>query len=137
MVRAMKNERTILIIDDDAVLVELYRVKFVRAGFAVLQAENGAKAIELLKSGIRPSVILLDLLMPNMDGFAFIQEAKHKGISLPPLIVFTSQEDDIHKVKSFALGATQFVQKASATPAEILEKIQLLLDEKKPSGPLR
>jgi len=131
-----EKQKTILIIDDDAVLAELYRVKFVRAGFTVLQAESGAKAMEILKSGVRPSVILLDLLMPNMDGFAFIQEAKHKGIPLPPLIVFTSQEDDIHKVKSFALGATQFVQKASATPGEIIEKIQLLLDEKKASGPL-
>src|SRR3989338_9265771 len=108
--------KTILIIDDDAVLSELYRVKFVRAGFTVLQAESGTKAIEILRGSVQPAVILLDLLMPNMDGFAFIQEARHKGLHLPPLIVFTSQGGDIHKMKSFALGAAHFVQKANATP---------------------
>jgi len=129
----MDTPRTALIIDDDAVLTELYRVKLARAGFQVLLASDGAKAIALLSSGAKPDIILLDVVMPTMDGFAFLQEAKHKDIHLPPLIMFTSQQDDIDKMKSFALGATEFVQKATATPKEVLEKIELLLGNKKTS----
>src|SRR3989344_3343738 len=123
----MENERTILIIDDDVVLAELYRVKFVRAGFKVLLASGGEKAMEMLKSGTKPDMILLDVIMPHMDGFAFLQEAKHKELHLPPIIVLTSQQDDIDKMKAFALGADHFVQKATATPKEILEKIETML----------
>lgn len=131
----MENERTILIIDDDAVLAELYRVKFARAGFQVLLATNGEKAIEVLKGGARPNIIVLDVIMPHMDGFAFLQEAKHKGLHLPPVIVLTNQEGDVGKVKAFAFGAIHFAQKATATPKEVLEKIESILKEKRTAAP--
>ena len=118
--------KTILIIDDDAVLAELYRVKLARAGFTVFLASDGQKALDLLKSGTKPDIILLDVVMPHMDGFAFLQEAKHKEMHLPPVIVFTSQEGDIDKMKAFAFGAVHFVQKATATPKEVLEQIETI-----------
>src|SRR4051812_6328697 len=118
----MADKRTALLIDDDAVLAELYRVKFEKAGFVVRMAENAGKAIELLKGGLKPDIVLLDIIMPGMDGFGFMQEAKHKELPLPPVIVFTSQEDDVDKMKAFAYGATHFVQKATATPKDVLAK---------------
>ena len=130
MLRSMTAERSILLIDDDGVLRDLYRVKFKRAGFSTLEAGNGQEAITLLAKGAKPDAILLDLIMPVMDGIAFLQEAKHKALTLPPLIVFTSQEGDIDKVKAFAFGANQFVQKATATPKMILEKVEMLLQQK-------
>ena len=86
--------------------------------------------MEMLKSGTKPDMILLDVIMPHMDGFEFIQEAKHKELHLPPIIVLTSQQDDIDKMKAFALGADHFVSKAVATPKEILEKIGAMLQKK-------
>lgn len=127
----MVQTRTILLIDDDAVLSELYRMKLTRAGFTVLLASDGEKAIEILKGGALPDIIILDVIMPHMDGFAFLQEAKHKELALPPVIVLTSQGDDVDKMKSFAFGATQFVHKATATPKDILEKIEAILRDQK------
>ena len=121
--------KTALMIDDDAVLRELYRAKFEKAGFTFLIAEDGKKGIEALVGGAKPDVILLDVMMPNMNGFEFMQEAKHKEIPLPPIIVFTSQEGDIDKMKAFAYGATYFVQKATATPWDVLQKAEAFLKQ--------
>ncbi len=133
----MVRERTILLVDDDAVLAELYRVKFARAGFQVLLASDGQKAIDVLIQGARPDIILLDIVMPHMDGFGFLQEAKHKELRLPPVIVLTSQQDDIDKIKAFAFGANHFVQKATATPKDVLQTIEVVLAEKEKANALK
>ena len=123
----MVEPETILLIDDDAVLSDLYRVKFERAGFRVIVRHNAATTLEELRGGLQPALIVLDLAMPGMDGFSFLQEVQRTGLHLPPVIVLTNQNTDIDKEKAFALGANNYIVKASATPKEILERIVEIL----------
>ena len=125
----MAASRTILLIDDDSVLTELYRAKFEGAGYAVVICHNGKKGFDALRNGLQPDVIVLDLMMPVMDGLTFLQEAAYK-LRLPPVIVMTSQEEDAKKLDALLHGAHAYVIKARVTPKDLLEEIRLLLMSK-------
>lgn len=125
----MAREYKVLIIDDDEFLVDMYSIKFREQGFDVEIAFSGNEAIEKIKSGLNPDMILVDLVMPNMDGFEFLREIKNKGIAKnSKLIILTNlgQEDDIKK--GLALGADDYVIKAHFTPSEVIKKVTAVLE---------
>jgi len=125
----MAGKYKILIIDDDEFLVDMYSIKFREQGFDVEIAFSGNEAIEKIKSGLNPDMILVDLVMPNMDGFEFLREIKNKGIAKnSKLIILTNlgQEDDIKK--GLALGADDYVIKAHFTPSEVIKKVTAVLE---------
>lgn len=125
----MAGKYKILIIDDDEFLVDMYSIKFREQGFEVEIAFSGNEAIEKIKNGLSPDMILVDLVMPNMDGFEFLREIKNKGIARnSKLIILTNlgQEDDIKK--GLALGADDYVIKAHFTPSEVIKKVTAVLE---------
>ncbi len=122
----MSEVKTILIVDDDAVLADLYRVKFERAGYAVVTCRNGREAFDTLAGGLKPIVIILDLIMPEVDGLTFLQEASYK-LRLPPVIVMTSEESDVAKLEVHMRGAHAYLIKAKVSPADVLEQIKYML----------
>ena len=125
----MARKYKILIIDDDEFLVDMYSIKFREQGFEVEIAFSGNEAIEKIKNGLNPDMILVDLVMPNMDGFEFLREIKNKGIAKnSKLIILTNlgQEDDIKK--GLALGADDYVIKAHFTPSEVIKKVTAVLE---------
>lgn len=123
----MNRAETILLIDDDVFLGDAYKTKFERAGFTVIVHHDAQQALQKLRDGLRPDLILLDLMMPGMDGFAFLGQAKLEKLPLPPIVVLTNQEEVQQKEEAFALGANNYIAKASATPGEILEQIIQIL----------
>lgn len=119
----------ILIIDDDEFLVDMYSIKFREQRFEVEIAFSGNEAIEKIKNGLNPDMILVDLVMPNMDGFEFLREIKDKGLTKnSKVIILTNlgQEDDIKK--GLALGADDYVIKAHFTPSEVIKKVLAVLE---------
>lgn len=100
----------ILIVDDSADIRESYRVMLEAAGYAVELAASGDQALRLLRSGLRPSLILLDVMMPEMDGFQF-REAQLRDPELAPIpvIVYSGYPLDVQTVKR--LGAVECLQK--------------------------
>jgi len=125
----MAGKYKVLIIDDDEFLVDMYSIKFREQGFDVEIAFSGNEAIEKIKNGLNPDMILVDLVMPNMDGFEFLREIKNKGIAKnSKLIILTNlgQEDDIKK--GLALGADDYVIKAHFTPSEVIKKVTAVLE---------
>ena len=119
--------KKILIIEDDTFLQGLASRKLGVEGYEVETASNSKQAFDNLNKQI-PDLILLDLLLPDVDGFEILKEiredAKWKTV---PIIVFSnlSEEGDITKAK--ALGVTEFMVKANFTLDELAEKIKLLL----------
>jgi CheY-like chemotaxis protein len=92
-----RRDLPVLVVDDDAGLRELLRRMLEPEGYAVVEAENGRVALERLRD-VSPSVILLDLMMPEMDGFEFVAEfRRHEAWRAIPIVVVTakdlSQED--------------------------------------------
>jgi DNA-binding response OmpR family regulator len=112
----------VLIVEDDPILVRIYTVRLKKEGFDTEVVTNGEQALESMRKEI-PDVILLDLVMPKMDGFSFLAALKKENITLPPTIVLSNldQSADIHKAKE--MGAVDYVVKGKADLEEIAKKI--------------
>lgn len=114
----------ILIAEDDKFLANAYRLKFSKSGFSVKLAMDGAEAIKELSVSI-PDLIILDLIMPNKDGFSVLEELKNNPKwQKIPVIVATNleQKEDIDKAK--ALGAVDYIVKSNTTIEEIINKVK-------------
>ncbi len=117
----------ILIVEDDTFLLNIYKTKFEFENFKVSTAENGEVGLADARKK-HPDLILLDILMPKMDGFTFLQELKKdKTIQDIPVILLTNlgQKDDVQK--GLDLGAKDYIIKAHFKPSEILEKVRKVL----------
>ena len=92
VLHAHRRDRPVLIVDDDAGLRQLLRRMLEPEGYAVVEAENGRVALECLR-GMSPSVVLLDLMMPEMDGFEFVAEfRRHEASRGIPIVVITARD---------------------------------------------
>ena len=117
----------VLIIEDDQMLAEMYGAKFQAEGFTVLRASDGVEGLTLAAAE-KPEAILLDVIMPKLDGFATLQQLKaDKALAKIPVIMLTNlgQDEDIKKGKE--LGAADYFVKANQTPSEIVTKVQALI----------
>lgn len=122
-----KSKTTVLIVEDDPTLAEMYGTKFTAEGFEVLHAGDGAEGLATAKAK-KPDAILLDVMMPKLDGFATLQELRaDKDFKKTPVVMLTNlgQDEDIKKGKK--LGADDYFVKANQTPAEIVAKVRALL----------
>jgi len=124
--------KKIAIIEDDLEIKDMYRIKLELGGYEVVSAENGADALKLIKSE-KPDLVLLDLLLPEKDGYEVLEELKESNdmhIKSIPVIVISnlSNENDILEAKE--LGATDFLIKAKINPASVLEKVNSMLANK-------
>ena len=127
-----KSGYKILIIDDDAFLLDMYALKFNQKGFDVSTASGTLQALDKLKEGLTPEIIVVDLVMPTMDGFEFLEKMKADGLGKDALVIILSnlgQQEDIDR--GLALGASGYIIKASATPSEVVEKVEEVLSKRK------
>jgi len=89
MARARAGERLVLVVDDDPDILQTLGLCLTTEGYRVLMAANGKEALDLLENE-RPSVILLDLMMPVMDGWQFVAELEHRGRRDVPLLILSA-----------------------------------------------
>lgn len=114
----------VLLIEDEEMLANMYEVKFKNEGFDITKALDGEDGLKKAKE-IIPDLILLDIIMPKMDGFSVLQalkgDAKTKNI---PVILLTNlgQEEDIARGKE--MGSVGYLVKANITPAEVVEQVK-------------
>ncbi len=123
--------KKILIVDDDKFLLDMYSFKFREKGFEVTQAFGSIDAVNKLKGGILPDIILLDVVMPAMDGFELLGLIKSEKLAPEAKVIVLSnlgQPSDIERGRT--LGASGYVIKASATPSEVVEKVVTVLSGK-------
>ncbi len=115
--------KKVLIIEDDKFLRELAAQKLEKEGFSVAGATNGQEGIDLLEKE-SPNVIILDLILPGMDGFEVLRKVRtESNFKTIPIIILSNlgQEEDIQKAKG--LGATDYLIKAHFSFGEIIKKI--------------
>jgi CheY-like chemotaxis protein len=125
--------KKILIAEDDKAMRDIVSHKLKSHGYEVTAAENGKQAIELLPA-IRPDIMLLDLLMPEVDGFGvleFIRKNPDKQIAELPVIVLSNLWSNEDILKTQALKASAYLVKAYFTPEEIFAKIEEVLEAEK------
>lgn len=117
----------ILLVEDDPSLAKIYQVELEMDGFEVEAAQDGEQGLASAKR-TQPSLVLLDIVLPKMNGLAVLEELKKDEATKDiPVIVITNfgQEDNVKK--AFAQGAEDFVLKYQATPAELAKKIRDIL----------
>lgn len=119
-----KYGKTVLIVEDEPELAEIYQTLLKQEKYDVLVAHNGKEALKVAKSK-EPDLILLDLRMPIMDGVAFLEEydlkAKHPGVKV---VVFSNYDMQDEIDDAYRLGAHRYVLKAWASPKELLQIVE-------------
>ena len=121
---AEKEKRKILIIDDDSFLLDMYALKFSQNNFEVYTEESGEKAVEKLKSGLDPLVMLIDIIMPGMDGFEMLEIINTEKLapnSKKIILSNKSQQEDLDRGKS--LGVAGYIIKSNSTPVEVINQV--------------
>jgi len=117
----------ILVVEDDRFLRELISKKLRNEGFEVIEAIDGEEGFKKIKEE-KPNVVLLDLILPSMDGFDVLEKVKKdKEIASIPIVILSNlgQREEIEK--GLKLGATDYLIKAHFTPGEIVEKIKNII----------
>jgi CheY-like chemotaxis protein len=113
----------ILIVEDEAILLDAYKMILEKADYEIYCAQDGLEALTLLKK-TKPNLILLDLRMPNMDGFELLNKIKSQKYSNIKIIVFTNLDSQADIDKAYHNGADRYILKAWASPKELLQLVQ-------------
>ncbi len=134
----MANEnaaiKKILIVEDDSFISDMYKAKLEYLGYDIKIAENGKVGLELAAS-FNPNLILLDIVMPEKDGFELLSDLKKdEKLKNLPVILLTNlgRREDIEK--GFKMGANDYIIKAHFTPQEVVDKVSKILKNQKNSS---
>jgi two-component system response regulator ResD len=121
----------ILVAEDDDVTQRLVKRFLERSGFLVVTADNGEDALNLAISE-SPAAVLLDLMMPKMDGFGFLNALRSTAAAGLPVIVTSALADTARQTQAFALGASEYLVKTKFTLVDLVEAIKRHLPPETP-----
>lgn len=117
----------VLIAEDEGVLAGVLRNKLSRHGFTVEVAEDGNVALEKMQS-VKPALVLLDLIMPNKNGFQVLEEAKADAATKDiPIVVFSNLNQDEDRERAKKLGAKDFWVKSDIALNDVVGKINAII----------
>jgi DNA-binding response OmpR family regulator len=123
----MAEKIKILLAEDDLQLIDMYRRKFELEGFDVQFAEDGEKAIEILKNW-KPDVALLDIMMPKVNGLDVLKNIKEREDYADVItVMLTNLGNESTAEEIYKLGATEYIVKADMTPLEVSDKVKELI----------
>jgi two-component system KDP operon response regulator KdpE len=120
---ASAKKNRILVVDDEKGLVKLIRLNLEHDGFEVFEANNGTQAMDRLRA-VLPDLVLLDVMMPDMDGFQVLRMIREVGTT--PVIMLTAKGEENDKVRGLELGADDYVTKPFS-PRELTSRIRAVL----------
>lgn len=121
----------ILIVDDDKFLLNMYSIKFQKEKFEVTTAGDGADAIAKLQAGFVPDAVVLDIVMPIMDGLEVLEKMRQDNLAKNAMVLILSnqgQSSDIEKAKK--LGIDGYIVKATTIPSEVVAEVLRMLNSK-------
>lgn len=117
------SKKKVLIAEDDLPLLDLYDKKFTKSGFNVVRAEDGGKAVEAALKEI-PDAIVLDIMMPVMNGFEVLKRLKKESTTSEIPVVILSNYGEMPKItEGLMSGAVEYLIKVEHTPEEVVEVV--------------
>jgi DNA-binding response OmpR family regulator len=122
-----QDKYKILLVEDDEFLAELYSLKLTEEGYDVFLAHNGEKGLRYAREK-KPSLILLDIILPKMDGMDVLRALKNdKALKSIPVVLLTNLSHRGEVEKGLAAGAKDYLIKAHFMPGEVVEKVGEIL----------
>ncbi len=119
---AVKEKPKILLIDDDRFLLDMYSLKFKKSGLEIDTSSSSQGALEKLRADGSYDIILLDIIMPGMDGMELLKTIREEKLSPnATILMLTNQAEDLDKAN--ALGIDGYIIKATTIPSEVVEKV--------------
>ena len=128
--RGLKQKQKILLVEDDDGIREMYRMKLELEKYDVMIAGDGKETLRLIKKG-KPSLVFLDILLPQKDGFEVLSEIRQsedKKIKNIPVIILSNLSHIDDREEAEKLGASGYLVKAEVTPQEVADKASKLLN---------
>ena len=120
-------EHSILVVDDEVMTRDLIRMMLERVGFSVREAEDGVDALRKLDDDGTPDVFILDVMMPNMDGYTFCRELrKRMDTAHLPVIMLSAKTQESAVQEGLAAGATKYLTKPIAQ-ADLISNLKEVL----------
>ncbi len=115
---------TVLLVDDDKFLLEMYRKKFEQNGAVVDVAVGSEEALyKLREEGAKPDILLLDIIMPNMDGLELLGVIRKENFIPTSIVIMLTNESDHDKIeKAKSLGIKGYIVKATSIPSEVVDE---------------
>ena len=120
------DKKKILIVEDEATLQKALSDMLIKEGYEVISAIDGLIGLDLARSE-NPDLILLDIILPGMDGFDVLRNIKQKDNSEVPVIILTNLSDLDDIQKALDIGATTYLVKADFHLADVLKKVEEVL----------
>ena len=128
----MSKQQTIMVVDDETTIREVVRKYLELEGYRVLEASTGPQALDLLREQ-KPNLIVLDLMLPGIDGFAITRSLRRSDEYAPlsaggdiPIVMLTARTDEADRIAGFELGADDYVVKPFS-PRELVARIKAVL----------
>lgn len=121
-------QKKVLLVDDDNFLLNMYSLKFSKNGFEVIACNGPFEALEKLKNGLKPDAMVLDVVMPGMDGIELLQEIKQLHLAeTAKVLILTNQGEatDIDRAKK--VGIDGYIVKATSIPSEIVKAVSQMI----------
>lgn len=124
------DQKTILLVEDDQILVRMYTRKFEKEGFKVFSAFDGEEGLSTLQgASSKPNIILLDVMLPKINGFELLGKIKQEPATkdIPVILLTNLGGGEADRKKGLQMGAADYLVKSDMTPAQVVEKIKSII----------
>ena len=119
-----EKKKKVLMVDDDKFLADMYAMKFSQQGYEVQSYLAACDALASMRGGYDPDVVLFDLIMPECDGFSFLDSMHNEKLATKAVkIALTNQSSDAEAARAKELGADAFLIKATLLPSEVVNRV--------------
>lgn len=125
-----KKKYNIMLVDDDKFLLSMYTMKFTRQGMDITAISRPTEALEKLRTGFVPDILIVDVVMPEMDGVELLAKIREENLAATSVVVVLSnqgQPSDIDRAKAF--GINGYIVKATTIPSEVLRQVIQIAEE--------
>lgn len=114
----------ILFVEDDPLIVKIYSTRLKADGYEVFSAENGEEGLKLAEQ-VKPDLIILDVMMPRLDGFAVLERLRQNpDLKDHPILMYSNLNNEEEMARAHKMGVTEFIIKANLSPTQMVEKIK-------------
>jgi DNA-binding response OmpR family regulator len=126
------EKKRILCIDDDKFLLDMYAMKFIKAGYEVQTSDSAEGGLKILTDGYVPDVTLIDIVMPGMDGLELVSTIRKEKLAPKSVIIMLTNQgssDDVGRAQKYKVDG--YIVKATTIPSEVLAQVEKISKSKK------